>query len=451
MVKKTSDVKSSDARASILSRVLPDQRIYVKTGDDRTRYFSVSSRAQALMGVCALALVGWTVVASSALVLGMVSADTEAKQAEVVKQAYEERIAVLKEQRDQRDREANSIQERFQIALGEISNHQRRYFELEENRDELSTLVDLTREKLQLAVSVRDTAEAESEILLDELNKVTSNLTNKSGNAKELAATLEAITAALSETVRQRNANDAQLEKMEETIASLEFRERINEDKQERIFSQLETAVTATLDPLEKLLATTGMDVDYLIEKVQQQYSGEGGPFIPAALPLRADGDPLYDRYAQLTRDFDRAHLMQIAAFQMPFATPVKQTVRWTSGFGTRRDPINGRARSHNGQDLAGPKGTPILATGDGTIIFAGRQTGYGNVVKIRHSFGYETVYAHLNAFRVKTGERVSRGDVIGGMGNTGRSTGTHLHYEIRIDGKPTNPMPYMKAARNVF
>jgi len=445
MVKKTGD------DASFLSRVLPEHRIYIKTGEDQTRYFKISTKAQALMGAAAFVLVGWTVVSSSALVLGMVSADTEAKQAQVVKQAYEERIAVLREERDQRAQEANSIQERFQIALREISEHQRRYFELDENRQELATLVDLTREKLQLAVDTRDTAEEEAAILLAELNKVTSNLTNKSGNAKELAATLQAISGALSSTIRERDANTDALVRMEEKVAALEFRERVNADKQERIFSQLETAVSATLDPLEKLLATTGMDVDYLIEKVQSQYSGEGGPFIPVALPLSAEGDPLYERYAQLTRDYDRAHLMQIAAFQMPFASPVKQSVRWTSGFGTRRDPINGRARAHNGQDLAGPRGTPILSTGDGTVSFAGRQSGYGNVVKIRHSFGYETVYAHLNSIRVESGERVSRGDVIGGMGNTGRSTGTHLHYEIRIGGKPINPMPYMKAARNVF
>lgn len=444
-------VDKTGGTSTFLSRMLPEQRIYVKTGENQTRYFRLTSRAQALFGCAVFLTIGWTLVSSSALVIGMVSADSDAKQAEVVKQAYEERIAVLRDERDQRAQEATSIQERFQVALSEISDHQRRYFELEENRQELATLVDLTREKLKTAIETRDVAEEEAQVLLAELNKVTSNLSHKSGNARELSETLAAISSALSETIRDRDFNNKQLVEMQEKVAALEFRERINADKQERIFSQLETAVSATLDPLEKLLATTGMDVEYLIDKVQEQYSGEGGPFIPAAMPIRAESDPLYDRYAQLTRDFDRAHLMQIAAFQMPFAVPVKQSVRWTSGFGNRRDPINGRTRAHNGQDLAGPRGTPILATGDGTVSFAGRQSGYGNVVKIRHSFGYETVYAHLNSIRVDVGERLTRGDVIGGMGNTGRSTGTHLHYEIRVGGKPVNPMPYMKAARNVF
>lgn len=436
---------------TLLSRLLPEQRIYIKSEDDQTRYLRLSSKTQAAIGGVFLAAVGWTVVSSSALVLGMVNADDEAHQAQVIQEAYEKRIAVLSEERDQRTQEAASMQERFKLALSEISDHQRRYMELEEHRAELETTIDLMRDKLHTAVDMRDSAEEEADTLLAELNAVTESMSRNTGNATEMAATLSTITGALSETVRQRDETTQELSAMEEKLAALEFRGRVNADKQERIFSQLEAAVSVTLDPLEKLLATTGMDVEYLVETVKKQYSGEGGPFIPASLPLRAEDDPLYDRYAALVRDFDRAHIMQIAAFQLPFATPVKQSVRWTSGFGTRRDPINGRAKAHNGQDLAGPRGTPILATGDGTVVFAGRQSGYGNVIKIRHAFGYQTTYAHLNSVKVKVGERVSRGDHIGGMGNTGRSTGTHLHYEIRIGGKPVNPMPYMKAARNVF
>lgn len=436
---------------TLLNRLLPEQRIYIKSEDDQTRYVRLTSKTQAVVGGLCLAAVGWTVVSSSALVLGMVSADNEAHQAQVIQAAYEKRIAVLSEERDLRTQEAASMQERFQLALSSISEHQRRYMQLEENRSELETTIDLMRDKLHAAVDMRDIAEDEAATLLAELNSVTENMSRSSGNATELAATLSAISGALSDTVRQRDANSEELTAMEEKLAALEFRGRVNADKQERIFTQLESAVSITLDPLEKLLATTGMDVEYLVETMKKQYSGEGGPFIPASLPLRAEDDPLYDRYAALVRDFDRAHLMQIAAFQLPFASPVKQSVRWTSGFGTRRDPFNGRAKAHNGQDLAGPRGTPILTTGDGTVVFAGRQSGYGNVIKIRHAFGYQTTYAHLNSIKVNVGERVSRGDLIGGMGNTGRSTGTHLHYEIRIGGKPVNPMPYMKAARNVF
>jgi murein DD-endopeptidase MepM/ murein hydrolase activator NlpD len=105
----------------------------------------------------------------------------------------------------------------------------------------------------------------------------------------------------------------------------------------------------------------------------------------------------------------------------------------------------------HEGHDWAGATGTPIHATADGVVVHAGRQSGYGNLVKIKHDFGFETRYAHLSRIRVNVGERVSRGERIGDMGNTGRSTGTHLHYEIRIGGAAINPMKYIKAARDVF
>jgi len=100
---------------------------------------------------------------------------------------------------------------------------------------------------------------------------------------------------------------------------------------------------------------------------------------------------------------------------------------------------------------FAGPTGTPILSTGDGTVVFAGRQRGYGLMVEVRHPFGMTTRYAHLSRIRVGEGERVSRGDRIGDMGNTGRSTGTHLHYEVRRNGDPVNPMTFITAGRDVF
>ena len=142
---------------------------------------------------------------------------------------------------------------------------------------------------------------------------------------------------------------------------------------------------------------------------------------------------------------------MKIAGNKIPLSNPVRGSYRYTSGFGGRRDPKTGGWRQHNGTDLAGPLGTKIVATADGVVTFAGRQSGYGRLIKIRHWQGFETFYAHLYRINVKVGQKVSRGDKIGGMGNSGRSTGVHLHYEIRKGGKPLNAMKYIKAANDVF
>jgi murein DD-endopeptidase MepM/ murein hydrolase activator NlpD len=141
----------------------------------------------------------------------------------------------------------------------------------------------------------------------------------------------------------------------------------------------------------------------------------------------------------------DRINLYRIAAEKAPFSIPVKSSFRFTSGFGQRW------GRLHAGTDFAAPIGTPIYATADGVIISAGWSSGYGRLIKIRHEFGIETRYAHLNSMDVRTGQRVSRGDRIGAMGNSGRSTGSHLHYEVRVNGNPVNPMTYIRAGQDVF
>ena len=114
------------------------------------------------------------------------------------------------------------------------------------------------------------------------------------------------------------------------------------------------------------------------------------------------------------------------------------------SGFGYRIDPFTKRPRMHNGVDISNAPGTPIIATADGVVSYTGVHSGYGLCVKLDHGNEIETFYAHLSSFYVRLGEQVSRGQVIAAMGATGRSTGTHLHYEVRVAGKPVNPLNYI-------
>ena len=138
----------------------------------------------------------------------------------------------------------------------------------------------------------------------------------------------------------------------------------------------------------------------------------------------------------------DEVASLQAAAAGIPFAFPLRSGYRLSSSFGPRG------GRLHKGLDLASSLNTPILATADGVVSFSGTQSGYGNVIIIDHTGGYETYYAHLNRRLASVGETVARGDHIGDMGNTGRSTGVHLHYEIRKDGVAVNPMTYGSQAK---
>jgi hypothetical protein len=117
---------------------------------------------------------------------------------------------------------------------------------------------------------------------------------------------------------------------------------------------------------------------------------------------------------------------------------------RLTSYFGKRRDPFTRRIVPHYGIDIGAKRGTPIYATADGVVKEAKRKYAFGKIVRIDHGYGFETVYGHLHSYSVSVGQEVKRGDLIATVGNTGRSTGPHLHYEIRIKGKPVNPLDFM-------
>ena len=167
------------------------------------------------------------------------------------------------------------------------------------------------------------------------------------------------------------------------------------------------------------------------------KFTGVGGPLEPIK------GDPTFK---QLFTSWKKLDNLQNGAIAVPSDKPVK-TAAFTSGYGVRSDPFAGRAAMHAGIDLAGAMGTPIYATADGVISDAGWNSGgYGNLVKIDHGRGIETRYGHLSGILVKAGDRVQRGQQIGRMGSTGRSTGSHLHYEVRIEGRAVNPIPFMKS-----
>lgn len=129
----------------------------------------------------------------------------------------------------------------------------------------------------------------------------------------------------------------------------------------------------------------------------------------------------------------------------IPAIQPIsnKDLRKTASGYGTRIDPIYGTTKFHSGMDFSAPMGTDVYATGDGKVVQMGWQTGYGNRIVVDHGFGYQTIYAHLQEFRTKVGKKVVRGEVIGGVGSTGKSTGPHLHYEVHVKGKVVNPVNY--------
>ena len=173
-------------------------------------------------------------------------------------------------------------------------------------------------------------------------------------------------------------------------------------------------------------------------EGVSSSAKGVGGPLEPVG---GSDAT-----FKQLFTSWKKLDSISQGAIAVPSEKPVR-TAAFTSGYGVRADPFRGAAAMHAGIDLAGPIGTPIYATADGIVTTAGFNTGgYGNLIKLDHGRGIETRYGHLSAILVTPGQHIVRGQQIARMGSTGRSTGSHLHYEVRIDGRAVNPIPFMKS-----
>ncbi|QHL89603.1 peptidoglycan DD-metalloendopeptidase family protein [Sphingomonas changnyeongensis] len=152
-------------------------------------------------------------------------------------------------------------------------------------------------------------------------------------------------------------------------------------------------------------------------------------------------------QFRALFMTWKRLDQAEHGVMSVPSIKPV-DNLTLTSFFGVRADPFRGTAAMHAGVDIPGAVGTPIYATADGIVGRAGWYGGYGNLVELEHGQGLQTRYGHLSRIMVAPGARVKRGDVIALMGSTGRSTGSHLHYEVRMDGRAVDPMPYLDTER---
>ena len=395
----------------------------------------------------ATVVVAWAIIATAIVLMDSIGAGNFRDQAKRDQRIYQERLNVMSAERDARAEEARAAQERFNAALEQISVMQSELLASETRRRELETGIEVIQTTLRETMDARDTARAALAALQEN-----GNGTTKLADDPVIPVQMDFMTTALADAARERDLilSDAQaaLEQRDE----LELELKLMRERNDQIFRQLEEAMAVSVEPLNKMFRQAGMPPDRIIEQVRRGYSGQGGPLTPISFSTRGE-EPTPDelRANKLLHQMDRLNLYRIAAQKAPFANPVHRAVRFTSGFGYRRDPKTGGRRMHDGADFAGPHGTHIFATADGVVTHAGWKSGYGRVVVIEHAFGIETRYAHATRLHVKKGQRVSRGDHIADMGSTGRSTGTHLHYEVRVNGRPVNPMTYIKAARNVF
>lgn len=209
----------------------------------------------------------------------------------------------------------------------------------------------------------------------------------------------------------------------------------------ERLTAYAVRRADRTAEAIRKL----GLDPDTILRGVEAQ--AMGGPFEKLATGEDGYLDP---RFEKLGLSLARMTALERGLDGIPQVAPARVEMV-TSSFGVRRDPFTGASAMHKGLDFRGPAGAPIYAAADGRVTFVGRKSGYGKVVEISHGNGLMTRYAHMSKFSAERGQRVEAGAVIGAIGSTGRSTGPHLHFEVRINNRAVNPRPFLETAPDVF
>lgn len=219
----------------------------------------------------------------------------------------------------------------------------------------------------------------------------------------------------------------------------------IIEARQIRFAKTMTRVAQARTQKAEAAIRQFGLNPDVL---AHQARSAQGGLFEPFFGSSKKDvRDP---RFTRLAASLSRMDAMERALAAIPTSMPAA-VMLMSSGFGYRSDPLTGAGAMHAGLDFKGPIGTPILAAADGKVTFAGQHGGYGNCVEITHANGLLTRYAHLSGFNVAHGQKVERGVQIARMGSTGRSTGSHLHFEVRLNGQAINPRKFLEANPDVL
>ncbi len=400
-------MKSTGKVSDFVRRAFPERQIYHRSGGT-VRYFTISPLQQIILTCAAAALVGWSLFASATVVFGQKtvavgSAASEVNRLERWVQDLRAKEALSTSQLEQRT-------EAFQDATLEF---QRRH-------ETLATMLEALQTGGELEVSALR------------------------GNSASLL-----VTASIDEADARQSQRYAEVETKLPKVGLRGDVSKIRSEQDEFLDSIEEMAVERA-EAARGILQLTKVGAGRIS-------SGEnmGGPEVSFSSLMAGEfSTPEEERFAvrvaQVAARMEEARYFENLVQNLPLATPIGIPSRITSPFGMRIDPFRKRPSWHGGIDMGAGWNAPIVAAGPGTVIYAGRKSGYGRVVDVDHGGGFVSRYAHLNRIVAKKGQEVVVGDKLGTMGSTGRSTGPHLHYEVLFHGKQYNPVEFIKAGKHV-
>lgn len=425
----------------VLSRIFKERQIYHRS-DGVVHFISMSSKTQIALAAIIGAALLWVAYASVNVVFKEQIIVAKDRDSRIMETTYSKRLHDAQRAYDDVSELNQIIKQNFDETMADISSRH----QLLQNMVERKASIDQSLDALAAGLAE---AGGPSGQRPTNGNRVMIDVTP--GEPTPRQSRLSAARKKAAERIERENAASPQKGAASDAIKSMNKAAADLYTEQMLLLAALEEKATTQRDYLSKVLASAGIPVESVVTpaKISNTMLAQGGPFIDLSA---GEADSEFYLHANRTAAaVDELAALQTAIQNVPLSSPLIVGRRFTSGFGVRRDPINGKYSRHNGIDFAAAWASPVTATADGVVKFAGTRSGFGRVVEINHGNGFITRYAHMNRISVKTGQKVKLHDKVGELGNSGRSTGPHVHYEILYKGKPLNPRRFIEAGRYVF
>ena len=455
---------------SFLNRHFPHRQFYLRSRGSVT-FFEFSPSFQITIALVSLMTLGWFVYASIVVVFKEQILSRSEQRYASMQDLYESQISQHQLRYDELNGLLALAEERFQNATRDLEARHRQLTALLLQKQAMDKrFIDLRRKVADMGryagpvfARVRTPSDGSNTLQMQATSIEPAKRQARSQQAISGSAIGTVAAAIVPRSGGSGSKTALAQNHVVQKIAALEDRLELVKTSQFSVLGTLKEAASRQTERYETILKTAEMPVDTVIAQfgggAARKRLGIGGPFLAAGVgaEIRAaaadgDTDEFEREFANVAEIFGRLDSLTTAMSRLPLVTPVDHSQsRSTSGFGYRVDPFTGRLAFHAGADLAGEIGTPVMTSLPGRVVFSGLRGPYGLCIDIEHGGGIRTRYAHLKTSLVKPGDQVHFRQKIGTMGNSGRSTGPHLHYEIWFNDVVRNPIRFFDAGRNVY
>ena len=369
--------------------------------------------------------------------------------------AKNERIGAMKIAHEQLSQEMSDTRDHFVALTGELESKHKQLLDLVNYKRGLESRLSTLTDELDSVISDRGYAHNEKRNLRASVNRLHKDLNDSSSKNKALSDSPNYTQMMLDRITKNREKAQIKHRSVSKRVEQLERRLGDLKVLQQELINRVQNRTYASVGEMELMVSLTGLDLNTLLQHKKLGNPAQGGPLIKlGSISSPHHSSEMVDEFETSLFNLEQGLLkwegLQQILRTLPLTAPA-DNYYISSGFGKRRDPFTKQWAMHVGLDFAGPFKTPIRATSAGVVTYAATKGPYGRFIEIDHGLGIKTRYAHLHKMLVKRGQKVKFRQKIGMMGSTGRSTGSHVHYEVLFNEQPQNPDKFLKAGKYVF